>query len=274
MSVPRPAMLVETVTDPCWPARAMISASCSWNLALRTECGILARLSMRARVSEASTEAVPTSTGWPLSWASWIFSMTALNFSRRVLKTWSFSSTRSSAVGRDREDVEAVDVVELGGFGFGGSGHAGEFLVEAEVVLDRDGGEGLSLLLDGHAFLGFHGLVEAIGPAAAGHFAAGVVIDDDDLAVLDHVLDVFLVDAVGLQELGDVVDLLALALDACPELLLSWRSLLVGEVRSASMSAKAVPRSGRTKASGSPGERNSRPISMRSASWPFSSMVK
>ena len=52
MSVPRPAMLVETVTAPSWPARETISASCSWNFALRTECGIFARLSMRARVSE------------------------------------------------------------------------------------------------------------------------------------------------------------------------------------------------------------------------------
>jgi hypothetical protein len=40
MSVPRPAMLVEMVTAPGWPARATISASCWWNFALSTECGI------------------------------------------------------------------------------------------------------------------------------------------------------------------------------------------------------------------------------------------
>ena len=56
-------MLVETVTAPLWPARETISASCSWNFALRTEWGILARLSMRERVSEESTEAVPTRQG-------------------------------------------------------------------------------------------------------------------------------------------------------------------------------------------------------------------
>ncbi len=93
-------------------------------------------------------------------------------------------------VGRDRQHVELVDVVELGGFGFGGAGHAGELLVEAEVVLDGDGREGLGFLLDGDAFLGLDRLVQAVGPAAARHFAAGVFVDDDHLVVLDDVLDV------------------------------------------------------------------------------------
>jgi len=42
-------------------------------------------------------------------------------------------------VGGNLEDLEVVDVRELGGLGLGGTGHAGELLVEAEVVLDRDG---------------------------------------------------------------------------------------------------------------------------------------
>ena len=109
------------------------------------------------------------------------------------------------AVGGDDDDVELVDLVELGGFGFGGAGHAGELFVEAEVVLEGDGGEGLVFLADLHAFLGFDGLVQAIGPAAAGHEAAGELVDDDDFAVLDDVLDVALVEGVGLDGDLDVV---------------------------------------------------------------------
>ncbi len=85
-------------------------------------------------------------------------------------------------VGGDDDDVELVDLVELGGLGLGGSGHAGELLVEAEVVLEGDGGEGLIFLADVDAFFCLDGLVEAIGPAAAGHEAAGELVDDDDLA--------------------------------------------------------------------------------------------
>ena len=109
------------------------------------------------------------------------------------------------AVGGDDDDVELVDLVELGGFGLGGAGHAAEFFVHAEVVLEGDGGEGLVFLADGDAFFGFDGLMEAIGPAAAGHEAAGELVDDDDFAVFDDVLDVALVEGVGLDGGFDVV---------------------------------------------------------------------
>ena len=109
------------------------------------------------------------------------------------------------AVGGDDDDVELVDLVELGGFGLGGAGHSAEFLVHAEVVLEGDGGERLVFLADGDAFFCFDCLVEAVGPAAAGHEAAGELVDDDDLAVFDDVLDVALVEGVGLDGDLDVV---------------------------------------------------------------------
>ncbi len=87
-------MLVAMVTAPRWPARATISASCWWYLALSTACTMPVRRSMRLSTSEDSTETVPTSTGWPLAWASWIALMTAPNFSRRVLKMRSLASLR------------------------------------------------------------------------------------------------------------------------------------------------------------------------------------
>ena len=132
-------------------------------------------------------------------------------------------------VGRDRQHVEAVDVVELGGLGLGGASHAREFLIEAEIVLDGDGGEGLGFFLDGDVFLGFDGLVEAVRPAATGHFAAGVFIDDDDLVVLDHILDVLFKNAVGLEQLGDVMDLLGLEVHADLEGVLGRDFLFLGE---------------------------------------------
>src|SRR6266702_1226181 len=58
-------------------------------------------------------------------------------------------------VGRDPHDPELVDLFELPGLGPGRTGHPGELLVHPEVVLDGDGGEGLVLLLDPNALLGF-----------------------------------------------------------------------------------------------------------------------
>ena len=77
---------------------------------------------------------------------------------------------------------------ELFRFGFRRSGHARQLLVHAEVVLEGDRGERLVFLLDPQAFLGFNRLVQTVAPAASRHEASGEFIDDDDLAVLDHVL--------------------------------------------------------------------------------------
>ena len=85
MSVPRPAMLVEMVTEPGRPAWAMMSASLAWCLALRTLCLMAALVSSRWTSSDRSTDAVPTSTGRPASTISWISAITASNLSASVL---------------------------------------------------------------------------------------------------------------------------------------------------------------------------------------------
>ena len=80
-----------------------------------------------------------------------------------------------------------------------------ELLVHAEVILEGDGGESLVLALDLDAFLGFHGLVQTVAPAASGHQAAGEFVDDDDLAILDHVVLVALENDVGFEGLLHVM---------------------------------------------------------------------
>ena len=84
MSVPRPAMLVATVTAPLWPASATILASSACCLALRTVCGTPRFFSRPERCSDFSTETVPTRTGWPFSWRSAMSSTTASYFASSV----------------------------------------------------------------------------------------------------------------------------------------------------------------------------------------------
>ena len=206
MSVPRPAMLVAMVTMPRRPAWATISASRSWNLALSTtwrtplrcedvgeQLGLFDRggadedgLLLLVEVGDLVGDGV-------------VFFLRGAEDDVGVL------DAEHRLVGGDDDDLELVDLLEFGGFGLGGAGHAAELLVEAEVVLEGDGGEGLVFLADVDAFLGFDGLVQAVGPAAAGHEAAGEGVDDDDFAVLHHVVDVALVEGVGLDGGFDVV---------------------------------------------------------------------
>jgi len=109
------------------------------------------------------------------------------------------------AVGRDDDDFQAVDALELEGFGIGRARHAGQLVVHAEQVLERHAGQRLVLALDRHAFLRLDRLVQAVGPAATGQGAAGELVDDDHFAITDDVVDVALVDGVRAQRGVEVV---------------------------------------------------------------------
>jgi hypothetical protein len=107
---------------------------------------------------------------------------------RRLVDAVELVLALADAVRRNDHGLQTVDLLELVGFGVGGAGHAGQLAVQAEVVLEGDGGERLVLGLDLHAFLGFHGLVQAVAPAPARHQAAGEFVDDDHLTLLHHVM--------------------------------------------------------------------------------------
>ena len=102
-------------------------------------------------------------------------------------------------VGGDRHHGQLVRAHQLGRLGGGGTGHPGQLVVHAEVVLQGDRGEGLVLLFDLHTLLGLDGLVDAFAPAAALEHAAGELVDDLHLAALDDVVLVALVQLLGLQ---------------------------------------------------------------------------
>ena len=102
-------------------------------------------------------------------------------------------------IGRDDHDIEIVDLVEFARLGFGRTRHAGQLVVHAEVVLERDRGVGLRLTFDLQPFLGLERGMEAVAVAATVHDSTGEFVDDHDLTVLDHILVVFREKRVGLQ---------------------------------------------------------------------------
>ena len=149
---------------------------------------------------------MPTSTGWP-------FSVRCLDLLDHggplavlgLVDLVVVVLTRHRLVGGDLDDLELVDLHELGGLGEGRAGHARELVVAAEVVLVGDRGDRLVLLLDRHALLGLDGLVQALGPAPALEDAAGELVDDLHLAVDHLVVHAALVERLGLERLLEVV---------------------------------------------------------------------
>ena len=81
-------------------------------------------------------------------------------------------------IGRDRDDVEFVDLVELFRLGHRRTRHTADFVIQFEIVLQRDGRQRLRLFLDLDAFFGFHRLVQAIAPLTTFHQSSGELVDD------------------------------------------------------------------------------------------------
>src|SRR5581483_4771443 len=108
-------------------------------------------------------------------------------------------------VGGDRDHGQVVGVGELRRLRLGGARHAGQLLVETEVVLEGHRGPGVVLLLDLHPLLGLDRLVQAVGPAATFEGAPGELVDDLHLAGLDDVVLVALVQLLGAQRLLQLV---------------------------------------------------------------------
>ena len=74
------------------------------------------------------------------------------------------------------------------------TGHAGQFIIHAEIVLNGDGGVGQALSLDVDPFLGLDSLMQTFRIAPAQHQAAGKLIYNNDLAlIVDHIIAVFFV---------------------------------------------------------------------------------
>src|SRR5260370_6272910 len=102
-------------------------------------------------------------------------------------------------VGWNADDIQLIDFIEFLRLGEGGTGHASEFFVQAEEVLEGDRCERVVFPLDLDAFLGFDGLVETFAVAAARHQAPGQLIDNHDLTIFDDIVFVALEDCLGLD---------------------------------------------------------------------------
>ena len=66
-------------------------------------------------------------------------------------------NTLHGLVGGDDLDGQLVDLAELGILGECRTGHAGELVIQTEVVLQGDGGQRLVLLAHEHALFGLDG---------------------------------------------------------------------------------------------------------------------
>ena len=134
-------------------------------------------------------------------------------------------------VGRDDNHIQLVDGPELAGLCLGRTSHTGKLVVHSEIVLKGDSRECLCGGLDLDVLLCLDGLMQTIAPAAAFHNTSGLLIHNLDLVVNHNVVNILLEHSVGLEELDDGVDTLALQGVVLHKGILLLLLLLGGEFR-------------------------------------------
>jgi len=110
-------------------------------------------------------------------------------------------------IGRHDNDIEVINLFKFSRLGVGGTGHARQFFIHAEIVLEGDGGKGLVFLFDLDIFLGFQRLMQAVAVTPSLHGATGELINNDDLVVADDIVDILFKEDMRLQRLVEVMQL-------------------------------------------------------------------
>ncbi len=117
--------------------------------------------------------------------------------------------TPDRPVGWDDHHVQLIDIVKFGGLRLRRAGHARQFFIETEIVLNGDRRQRLCLTLDLHTFLGLDRLMQTVAPPPSRQDAAGELVHNIHAVVLYDVIDILLVEAVGTQQLIHIMDTLA-----------------------------------------------------------------
>ena len=114
-------------------------------------------------------------------------------------------NTDHRLIGRYNNNRQIVNLLELLLLCFSSTGHAGELFVHTEVVLEGNSCQSLAFAFYLYAFLSFDCLVQAFGEATAEHQTAGELIDDDNLAIFNHVITVAVHQSLSLQSAHNLV---------------------------------------------------------------------
>ena len=114
-------------------------------------------------------------------------------------------------VGGNNHYLKAINFVELHSLGFCSTGHSRKLVVHTEEVLEGDGGQGSVALGDFNVFLGFDGLMETVTITATFQNTTSKLIYNLNLPVPHHIVYVGLVQGMGTNCLGKVVDIFKVA---------------------------------------------------------------
>ena len=138
--------------------------------------------------------------------------------------------TRNGAVGRYLYDIKFIDIPELSCFSACRTGHTWQLMIHAEVVLKRDGCEGLCSGFHLNMLFCFNGLMQSVTPTTAFHDATCLLINNLYLTLYHHIFIIFVEHGVGFEQLLQGMHALTLHTIVCHELVFLVYFLLFREI--------------------------------------------
>ena len=97
-----------------------------------------------------------------------------------------FIFARNRLVWRYLDDIEAINLLEFLRLSKCRTGHAAQFFVHAEIILERNRRQCHTLLEHWHTFFRFNRLVQALIVPTSLHQTTSVLIHDDYFAIICH----------------------------------------------------------------------------------------
>ncbi len=111
--------------------------------------------------------------------------------------------TLDRTVGRNDHDIKFIDLPELTCLSFCRTGHTGQLVIHAEIILQGHCSIGLGDLTQLDIFFGFKRLVQTIRISAAFHQTSGLLVNDLDLAIQHYIFFIFFKKRVSFEQLVD-----------------------------------------------------------------------
>ncbi|CAB4800733.1 unannotated protein [freshwater metagenome] len=102
-------------------------------------------------------------------------------------------NTHHLSIGWDRNNLQPIGIHQLGCFGLRSTGHAGEFVVHAEIILQGDSCERLVFFFDLDALFGLNRLVNTLTPTTAFKNSTCKFVDNFYFTILDDVVLIALI---------------------------------------------------------------------------------
>ena len=90
----------------------------------------------------------------------------------------------------DDNNIKIISGLKFRRLGIRRTRHAGQLVIQTEIVLEGGGCHRLVFGLNLNTFFGFYRLVQTLAPATTRHGTTRVLIDNNDLAILDDVVNV------------------------------------------------------------------------------------